>query len=57
MNRIVGNIADFRIPDHRHVPWRMDIMEWAYGPASRPNPYIDELVRLQVIAPSGCAYV
>jgi hypothetical protein len=25
----------------------MDIMEWAYGPAQRPSPYIDEVVRLQ----------
>jgi hypothetical protein len=35
----------------------MDVMEWAYGPALRPSPYIDELVRLQVIIPSGTHYL
>ncbi|MGW1890630.1 zeta toxin family protein [Streptomyces sp. NPDC002004] len=31
---------------------------WAYGPALRPNPYVDELVRLHVIIPrgSGCIW-
>ncbi|MFJ8550898.1 hypothetical protein [Streptomyces sp. NPDC093676] len=50
---IAKNIADFRMVDHRHAPWRMDVMEWAYGPALRPSPYIDDLVRLQVIIPSS----
>ncbi|GGZ40624.1 hypothetical protein [Streptomyces bluensis] len=55
-SRIAERIADLRIIDYRHAPWRMDIMEWAYGPALRPNPYIDELVRLQVIVPTGGRY-
>ncbi|MGI3204131.1 hypothetical protein ACRJ4W_50280 [Streptomyces sp. GLT-R25] len=54
---IAEDIADLRIVDHRHAPWRMEVMEWAYGPALRPNPYIDELVRLQAIIPRGCDYV
>ncbi|GAA3803628.1 hypothetical protein [Streptomyces chiangmaiensis] len=51
--RIAESIADLRMVDHRHAPWRMDVMEWAYGPALRPSPYIDDLVRLQVIIPSS----
>ncbi|MER5911891.1 TniQ family protein [Streptomyces sp. NPDC001982] len=54
---VAQKIADIRIIDHRHAPWRMDVMEWAYGPALRPSPYIDELVRLQAIIPSGCEYL
>ncbi|MFJ9865400.1 TniQ family protein [Streptomyces sp. NPDC101165] len=50
---IAGEIADLRIIDQRHVPWRMDVLQWAYGPALRPNPIIDELVRLQVVIPRG----
>lgn len=50
-NDIAQDIADFRIVDYRHAPWRMDVMEWAYGPALRPNPYIDELVRLHEVPP------
>jgi hypothetical protein len=50
---IARNIADLRIIDCRHAPWRMDVLQWAYGPALRPNPYIDELVRIQVIIPRG----
>ncbi|MFG3029083.1 hypothetical protein ACGFZJ_11195 [Streptomyces sp. NPDC048253] len=56
-DQVAQYVADLRIVDHRHSPWRMDAMEWAYGPALRPNPYIDELVRLQVVIPTGCQYV
>lgn len=50
---IAETIANFRMVDHRHTPWRMDVMEWAYGPALRPSSYIEDLVRLQVIVPSS----
>ncbi|MEU9330759.1 hypothetical protein AB0D91_44695 [Streptomyces canus] len=56
-DHVAQYVADLRIVDHRHQPWRMDAMGWAYGPALRPNPYIDELVRLQVVIPTGCQYV
>lgn len=55
--RIAQQISDFRLVDHRDAPWGMDVMEWAYGPALRPSPYIDELVRLQVIIPSGAPHL
>lgn len=42
--------TDLRIVDYRQTPWRLDVMEWAYGPSLRPNPYVEELVRRQVIA-------
>lgn len=35
---VAMHISNRRLDDHRHTPWRMDIMEWAYGPALRPNP-------------------
>lgn len=38
-------IADYRTVDYRTTPWRLDAMDWAYGPALRPNVYVDELVR------------
>ncbi|MEW2082178.1 TniQ family protein [Streptomyces sp. NPDC005283] len=46
---VARSIQDLRQVDHREVPWRLDAMDWAYGSALRPNPYIDELVRAGVI--------
>lgn len=38
----------------RSIDWQpgceLDVMDWAYGSALRPNPYIEELVRLGVIS-------
>lgn len=47
--KVAKVIDGLRTVDYRHMPWRLDVMDWAYGPASRPNPYVDELVRRQVI--------
>ncbi|QKV93743.1 TniQ family protein [Streptomyces sp. NA02950] len=46
---VARHVADLRSLDYRDAPWRLDVMEWAYGAALRPNPYVEELVRQGVI--------
>ncbi|MFF8843413.1 hypothetical protein ACF08N_11880 [Streptomyces sp. NPDC015127] len=46
---VASTIEDLRTVDHREAPWRLDVMDWAYGPALRPNLYVDELMRRGVI--------
>ncbi|MER7662069.1 hypothetical protein [Streptomyces sp. NPDC096193] len=48
-SEVARRIEDMRTLDYRETPWRLEVMEWAYGSALRPNPYVDELVRLGVI--------
>lgn len=40
----------WRCLDYRDAPWPLDVMDWAYGSALRPNAFLDELVRRGVIA-------
>ncbi|WP_406406583.1 TniQ family protein [Streptomyces sp. NBC_01643] len=47
---VARRIEDMRSLDYRESPWRLDVMEWAYGSTLRPNPYVDELVRRGVIS-------
>jgi hypothetical protein len=42
---VARHISDLRCLDYREAPWRLDVMDWAYGSALRPNAYVDELVR------------
>ncbi|MFF8843393.1 TniQ family protein [Streptomyces sp. NPDC015127] len=46
---VATTIQDLRTVDHREYPCQLDVMDWAYGPALRPNLYVDELVRRGVI--------
>ena len=43
----------------RSIDWQpgceLDVMDWAYGSALRPNPYIEELARLGVITINASA--
>ncbi|MCX4584069.1 hypothetical protein [Streptomyces sp. NBC_01481] len=55
-SEVAMRIVDMRSLDYREAPWRLDVMEWAYGSALRPNPYVDELVRRGVITIGSFAY-
>ncbi|MGP3952175.1 hypothetical protein [Streptomyces sp. 7N604] len=46
-------ITAHRILDHRDKPWHLNVMEWAYGPCLRPNPFLEELVHRQVVSIVG----
>lgn len=46
-------IADHRFIDHRRMPWHMDMAELAYGPALRPNPFVEPLVYRGLITLGG----
>jgi hypothetical protein len=46
---VAERISDFRSISYRDDPWQLDVMDWAYGSALRPNPYVDELVSRGVI--------
>lgn len=46
---VAESISDLRTISYQETPWRLDVMDWAYGAALRPNPYVDELVRRGVI--------
>lgn len=49
-------IVDMRSLDYREAPRLLDVMEWAYGSALRPSPYVDELVRRGAITIGSFAY-
>ncbi|MFI6082710.1 hypothetical protein ACIBBB_17335 [Streptomyces sp. NPDC051217] len=46
---MAASISDLRTISYQDSRWRLDVMDWAYGTALRPNPYVDELVRQGVI--------
>lgn len=50
---IADRIFDLRLIDYRRRPWPMDAAEVAYGPALRPNPFVEPLVRRGLITVGG----
>jgi len=50
---IADQIFDLRLIDHRRRPWHMDVAELAYGPALRPNPFVEPLVHRGLITLGG----